>query len=98
MNSEGDSDTGRFDYLDFEVEIGPGEGFDYPIQVIRSPAGEASEIMHFPFDEIALQNRLLSLKIALLRSGGKRRQILSGEEQHVQDLKEFIIYLEYLSI
>jgi len=65
-------------YLDFEVEIGPGAGREYPVAVIRSPAGEAHETMRFPYDELALENRLL-------RSGGKRRQVLSPDEQAVQD-------------
>jgi len=85
MNPESSSGTERFAYLDFEVVIGQGEGFDYPIQVIRSPAGEASEVMHFPFDEVALQNRLLNLQNALLLSGGKRRQAINREEQIVQE-------------
>jgi len=75
----------QLSYLDFELEIGPGKGREYPVAVIRSPAGEAQETMHFPYDELALQNRLKDLQIALLRSGGKRRQLLSPEEQSVQD-------------
>jgi len=72
-------------YLDFELEIGAGSGREYPVAVIRSPAGEARETMRFPFDELALENRLKDLQIGLLRSGGKRRQMLSSEEQTVQD-------------
>ena len=71
-------------YLDFEVEIDHGLGCDYPLAVIRSPAGEAREIMHFPFDELALENQLGALQVALLHSGGSRRQFLSQEEQTVQ--------------
>ena len=33
------------EYLDFELEIGPGLGREYPVAVIRSPAGEARETM-----------------------------------------------------
>ncbi len=73
------------EYLDFELEIGPGLGREYPVAVIRSPAGEARETMCFPFDELALENRLKDLQIALLRSGGNRRRALSPEEQTVQD-------------
>ena len=40
--------------------------------------------MYFPFDELALENQLLMLQNALLRSGGKRRQILSPEQATVQ--------------
>ena len=71
-------------YLDFELEISPGSGREYPVAVISSPAGEARETMHFPFDELVLENRLKDLQIALLRSGGKRRIALSEEEKTVQ--------------
>ncbi len=53
--------------------------------VLHSPAGEAPAVMRFPFDQIALESRLKDLQIALLRSGGRRRRILSAEEQVVQD-------------
>jgi formylglycine-generating enzyme required for sulfatase activity len=72
------------DYLDFEIEIGTGSGRDYPVSV-RTPEGDARRTMRFPFDELALDNRLKDLQIALLRSGGERRKMLSAEEQAVQD-------------
>ena len=72
-------------YDDFEVEIGLGIGREYPIAVINSSAGEAHEMMHFPFDELALENHLLSLRNALLQSGGRYRLALSREEQTVKD-------------
>jgi formylglycine-generating enzyme required for sulfatase activity len=78
-------DQSHLTYLDFELEIGEGEGRDYPVAVIRSPAGEAHVTMRFPYDELVLENRLLTLQNALLRSGGKRRLALSSEEQVVQD-------------
>jgi len=73
------------DYIDFELEIGSGSGREYPVAVIRSPAGEARETMRFPFGDLELQNKLQALQIALLRSGGQRRQSLSPEQQTVQD-------------
>jgi hypothetical protein len=73
------------EYLDFELEISPGRGREYPVAVVRSPAGEARGTMRFPYDELALQNRLKDLQIALLRSGGPLRKVLSREEQAVQD-------------
>jgi len=72
-------------YLDFELEIGPGQRQEYPIAVIRSPAGEAREIMHFPFRDLELENRLKTMRTALLRSGGKRRRVPLPEEQSVQN-------------
>ena len=73
------------DYLDFELEILPGSGREYPVAVVRSPGGEARATMRFPFDGLALENKLLKLQNALLRSGGQRRQALSTEQQTVQD-------------
>ena len=61
------------EYLDFEVEIGPGHGREFAVSVLRSPAGEARATMRFPFDELELESRLKDLQIALLRSWGRRR-------------------------
>jgi uncharacterized membrane protein HdeD (DUF308 family) len=76
--------TSSWDYLDFELEIREGGPREYPVAV-RSPAGEAQVQMRFPFDEWELKDRLQSLEIALLRSGGTRRRIASPEEHTVQD-------------
>jgi formylglycine-generating enzyme required for sulfatase activity len=85
MDSDSDpSNTSHLNYLDFELEIGPGLGREYPVAIIHSPAGEARETMRFPFDELALESRLKDLQIALLHSGGRRRKVLSPEEQTVQ--------------
>jgi formylglycine-generating enzyme required for sulfatase activity len=70
--------------LDFDLEISPGLGRDYPLEV-HSSAGEARMTLHFPFDELALESRLKDLAIALLKSGGRRRQALTQEEQAVRD-------------
>ncbi|HLF01767.1 MAG TPA: CHAT domain-containing protein, partial [Anaerolineales bacterium] len=72
------------EFLDFEIEIGLASGLDYPIMV-RSAAGDATETMHFPFDELALESRLDKLQIALLRSAGTYRRVITPEEQAVQD-------------
>jgi hypothetical protein len=71
------------EYLDFEVQIDPVGGRDYTLNV-RSPAGEVRETMRFPLDELALENRLKDVQIALLRSGAKQRRVGSPEEQAVQ--------------
>ncbi len=80
----GDESAAPQQYLDFELEIGFGQGRDYPLAVLRSPAGEARTMMHFPFDDLALENRLKDLQIALLRSGGAKRRTLTPEERVVQ--------------
>jgi hypothetical protein len=88
-SSQRQEDEGLFipniEYLDFELEIASGSGREYPLSVIHSPAGEARDLMIFPFDELTLSNRLQALRIALLRSGGSRRLFLSTEEQTIQD-------------
>jgi len=79
------SNARHLTYLDFELGIGLGSGREYPVAVVRSPAGEARETLRFPFDELALESRLDKLQIALLRSGGQRRRALLPEEQAVQE-------------
>ncbi len=69
-------------YLDFDVEIGIGQGREYPVSA-RSQAGEARETMKFPFDQIALKDHLRDLHLALLRSGGPTRRTPSVEERSV---------------
>ena len=72
-------------YLDFDIEIGRGDGLEYPLAVLQSPAGNARAQMTFPFRELELENRLLALQNALLRSSGARRKVLSPEAQAVRD-------------
>ena len=72
-------------YLDFELEIGPAEDGEYPVVVLHSPAGECRTKMRFPFDSATLTNRLQALEIALLRSSGVRRRVVTREEEIVQD-------------
>jgi len=72
------------DYLDFDLEINPGAGREYPL-VVRSPAGEARETLRFPYDTLALENALLRLQLALRQSGSADRRALSPEQQAVRD-------------
>jgi WD40 repeat protein len=73
------------DYLDFELEIVPGRGRNYPVTVVRSPAGEARETMRFPYSQAELDTRLESLENALFRASGRRRRIPSTREQPVHE-------------
>ncbi len=75
----------RMTYLDFELEIGSVRGREYLVAVVRSPAGEVHEPMHFPYDELALESRLLVLGNALLDSSGRTRQFLSPEALAVRN-------------
>ncbi len=82
----GNPQSGRSNYLDFELGIGPGRGREYPVAVLHSPAGTARATMRFPFEELALENRIQDLQNVLLRSGGRRRAAPSDEEEGaVQD-------------
>jgi tetratricopeptide (TPR) repeat protein len=71
-------------YLDFDLEIGPGSGGDYPVAV-RLPAGIVRSVMHFPFDKQALELSLHKLEIGLLRSRAGRRQVLQPQEETIRD-------------
>jgi hypothetical protein len=78
------SSTRRLLYLNFELEIGLGQGREHPVAVLRSPAGEAYAAMRFPYDELRLENRLLTIPNALLSSGSRSREVLSPREQAVR--------------
>jgi hypothetical protein len=75
----------EMNYLDFEIEISKRSEQGYPVAVIRSPAGEASGMMHLSSDDLVLENRLLKFHNALLGSCGSSRRDLSNGEQTVQD-------------
>lgn len=74
------------EYLDFEIEVGPSAEREWPVTVLRSPAGEPRGRLRLPFDDLELENRLQALQIALLRSGGTFRRMLPAETQAAQDL------------
>ena len=72
-------------YVDFDVLIeADGQG-GYRVHV-QSSAGQTHAEFQLPFSDAQLENRLLKLKMVLMRSGGpSNRAILSPEEQAVQD-------------
>ncbi len=73
------------DYLDFDLEVEAAGGRDYRIAA-RSPEGDTRQPMQFPFGKLELENHLLKLQNALLKSGGLHRDaVLSKEGQAVQD-------------
>lgn len=73
------------EHLDFELSVGDGEGDEYHVEVLRSPAGEARALMRFPFTELDLRDRLKTLEIALLRSGSTRRRVETSSELQVRE-------------
>jgi formylglycine-generating enzyme required for sulfatase activity len=73
------------DYLDFDLEIGRGDGRTYPLAVLHSPAGNVRGYFDLALSQLELANRLLALQNALLRSGGARRKAPTPNEQTVRD-------------
>lgn len=80
---------GHHVYEDFEIEVqrelSSGHGSQYPVSVIRSPAGETRSTMIFPFHREQLAHALLRLEHALLRSGGQRRSVPTPDETAVEE-------------
>ncbi len=75
-------------YLDFDLEIGPGHGRTYPVAVLRSPAGEAHGTLHFPFDATKLNEHLDQVQTALVSSGPARRRAAQAVQDFGQRLFE----------
>lgn len=71
--------------LDFELEIGQGHGFKYPVTVLDSPAGEAEGTLQVPFGQKLLERYLEELRIALLHPADSRREEFSEQERVAQD-------------
>lgn len=91
--------TGRVEYLDFELAVGEAGDSGYPVTVREAPvAGRAGGTVRLPFDEPTLKLHLLHLEEALARSSRAgqsdsagpaashevRRQIVSPHELPVQ--------------
>ncbi len=72
-------------YLDFDLEMGRGDGRTYPLAVLHSPAGNVRGHFNLALGQLELANRLLALQNALLRSGGARRKAPTRDEQTVRD-------------
>jgi len=70
-------------YLDFDIEIGRGDGRTYPLAVIDSPAGNVRAKFHFTLSELELKNLWCSLQNAqTVRSfGAKLFDSLFSEHQ-----------------
>jgi hypothetical protein len=83
-------------YYDFDIAIGQISGRTYRVSVLRSPVGEAQELVDFPFDGTTLQHHLLKIENALLKSASRFRVVLSPEEKVVLDfgaaLFDFIMH------
>ena len=73
-------------YLDFDIEIGKGDGFQYPVSA-HALGGDASEQLVLPFDSNELERYLEKLTMALLASATAHQQ-LSPEELEVRQFGE----------
>lgn len=73
-------------FVDFDIEIESrvAPDADYVLSV-RSPSGEVSETMKFPFSAQELESRLKDIQIAILRSASPSRLALSPETKAVQE-------------
>jgi hypothetical protein len=61
-------------YLDFDLEIGKGEGGKYPVVGLTSAGQKTHAELKLPFDPANLALRLKDLELALLRSSTLHRQ------------------------
>lgn len=77
------SESRPIEYLDLEIEIGPGAPDGYPVAV-RSPAGEPRGSLRLPFEGLELENKLQSLRLALLASSTTVRRMASPEDAAVE--------------
>jgi formylglycine-generating enzyme required for sulfatase activity len=73
------------EYLDFDLEIGLGDGRTYPVAVLDSPSGETRGAMQWPYDEIKLRLHLVELENVLLRSATTRRLVPTEDERTVEE-------------
>ena len=75
-------------YWDFDLEIAPGSGQDYPVAA-RSRDGDAHTTMHFPFDDVRLENYLLKLQQAP-SPGAHQRRVAAAHEQPVLEFGQIL--------
>lgn len=70
-------------YLDFGLDISDIDGQTFTV-VVRSDVGEAREVTAFPYEQNDLENQLLKLENALLRSTELHRSAQSPQENAVE--------------
>ncbi len=82
--TEGDHSEG-IGYVDFEVEVVGHDG-DYSVAVLRSEGGEARSSFQPPWPPEQMRNLWKDVQLAIYRSHGGVRSVLSPEEDRVRDL------------
>ncbi|CAG0935156.1 hypothetical protein TFLX_03988 [Thermoflexales bacterium] len=75
------------EYLDFELLIDFGQGQQYPVNVIHSPAGELTHdvAIRLPFAVEYLERFLNDLPFLVIRSSNMSQSQTMSDEQHVRD-------------
>src|SRR5438128_9631722 len=76
------------DYFNFELQIGTGNGKEYPVTVVRSVEGEAYAMMHFPFGEQTLTTQLVTLQEFLTNPSQTALLLPSPGMQSIQKFGE----------
>lgn len=66
-------------YLEFEIHIAPGSGQDYPVVVMKSPAGETTGTLRIPFEPSQLASQLQGIETAVRDSAFPVRGIAMDE-------------------
>ena len=75
---------GKIGFLNFELRIGKGRGREYPVWVVRSPAGEASGKFIRPFTPGQLKGIKTIIELAMLRSRERTRAALAQELRRIR--------------
>ena len=76
--------------LELELRVGEPAGRTVEVEVLRSPAGEATETTTLPFDTLELDNRLKDVQIALLGRSATTRRIVPEYERAVQEFGDLL--------
>ena len=76
------------EYLDFELRIGTGAEGAMPVDVLRSPAGEARGVLTLPWSGAELQIRVASVERSV-RSGRDARGVNMGQAEPTASVPEF---------
>lgn len=74
------------EYLDFDIEVGPGHAESYPAAVLNSPAGQAQATLDWPFKAQELESYLQQLQFALFASDAIRRKAARAMQKFGQRL------------
>ncbi len=76
--------------LELELRVGEPAGRTVEVEVLRSPAGEATETTTLPFDTLELDNRLKDVQLALLGRSATTRRIVPEYERAVQEFGDLL--------